>query len=147
MPARARDALQNYATLIADEGQFDEAHFPVYARCKERFAELIGAPAKPAEIAFAGSTSHALGLVATSLDWQAGDNCIVADGDFPANVVTWKNLQFTHDVETRLIPFRPAMDLTIDDIAPLIDERTKIVSLASANFLSGCPLDVNAIGA
>ena len=147
LPARSRDALQNYAALIADEGQFDEAHFPVYARCKERFAELIGAPAKPAEIAFAGSTSHALGLVATSLNWQAGDNCIVADGDFPANVVTWKNLKFTHNVETRLIPFRPAMNLTIDDIAPLIDERTKIVSLASANFVSGCPIDVNAIGA
>lgn len=146
LPARSRDALRDYADVIANEGQFDPAHFPQYARCKERFAELIGAPARPEEIAFAGSTSHALGLVATSLDWQAGDNCIVADGDFPANVVVWKNLAFTHGVETRLIPFRPAMDLTVDDIAPLIDERTKIVSVASSNFLSGCALDVNAIG-
>ena len=147
LPARARDAVQNYAARVADEGQFDSAHEEIYRLCKERFASLIGAPAKPEEIAFAGSTSHALGLVATSLDWQAGDNCIVADGDFPANVITWKNLKFTRNVETRLIPFRPSMNLTVDDIAPLIDERTKIVSLASANFLSGCALDVSAIGA
>ena len=147
LPARARDALQNYAALVCAEGQFDPAHEEIYKRCKERFAEIIGTPARPQEIAFAGSTSHALGLVATSLDWQPGDNCIVADGDFPANVITWKNLHHTHGVEVRLIPFRPAMDLTIDDIAPLIDERTRIVSLSSANFLSGCPLDINAIGA
>lgn len=147
LPARSRDALCDYATRITAEGQFDPVHFPIYFRCKERFAELIGAPARPEEIAFAGSTSHALGLVATSLDWQAGNNCIVADGDFPANVVIWKNLAHTHNVEVRLIPFRPAMDITLDDIVPLVDERTKIVSLASANFLSGYAIDANAIGA
>jgi selenocysteine lyase/cysteine desulfurase len=147
LPTRSRDALCDYVTRIAGEGQFDPAHEHIYKRCKERFAELIGAPAKPTEIAFAGSTSHALGLVATSLNWQPGDNCVVADGDFPANVIIWKNLQHTHNVEVRMIPFRPAMDLTLDDIAPLIDERTKIVSLASANFLSGFPIDINAIGA
>jgi selenocysteine lyase/cysteine desulfurase len=147
LPARASNAIAAYAGQISREGQFDYIHFPHYRKCKERLAALIGEPAQVDEIAFAGSTSHALGLVASSLDWQAGDNCVVADGDFPANVVTWKNLQHTQGVETRLIPHRPAMDITIDDIAPLVDERTRIVSLASANFLSGYPLDLNAIGA
>ena len=147
LPARSRDALRKYAEIVASEGQFDPAHEHLYRRCKERFAELIGPPAKPEEIAFAGSTSHALGLVATSLDWQVGDNCIVADGDFPANVITWKNLEQTRGVEVRMLPFRAAMDLTMEDIAPLVNERTRLVSLASANFLSGCPVDINAIGA
>ncbi len=148
LPARSSEAVIAYAQRISREGQGDfEQDTAIYTRCKERLAALIGAPAQPDEIAFAGSTSHALGLVATSLDWQPGDNCVVADGDFPANVVTWKNLQITRGVEVRLIPHRAAMDLTLDDIAPFVDERTRIVSLASANFLSGYALDVNAIGA
>jgi selenocysteine lyase/cysteine desulfurase len=141
LPHVVSQAIIDYATRISTEGQFDYVHDGIYTRCKERIARLIGG-ALASEVAFAGSTSHALGLVATAIDWKPGDNCIVADGDFPANVVTWKNLRHTHEVETRLIPYRAGKEITLDDIEPLIDERTRIVSLSSANFLSGCPLAI-----
>ena len=147
LPACAAQALTEYCLSVAKDGQFDAAHDALYHRCKERLARLIGCGATVDEIAFAGSTSHALGIVATAIAWQPGDNCVVADGDFPANVVTWKNLHHTHGVEVRLIPHRPALDITLDDVMPLVDERTRIVSLASANFLSGYPLDLATIGA
>lgn len=146
LPQRSAQAAIEYATRIAHEGQFDFVHDAVYRRCKQRVADLLGHGATAAEVAFAGSTSHALGIVATGLDWRAGDNCVVADGDFPANVVTWKNLQVTHGVELRTIPYRPVMDITVADLEPLVDERTRLVSLASANFLSGYPLDLATIG-
>ena len=91
--------------------------------------------------------SHALGIVATGISWKSGDNCVVADGDFPANVVPWKNLRHRHEIDVRLIPFRPQMQITLDDLKPLVDERTRIVSLCSANFLSGCPINITEIGA
>lgn len=149
LPGHTCQALQEYAAHIAQYGQFDAFSDTYYFGCKERIAALLRdnqAPATPEEIAFAGSTSHALGLVATSIDWKAGENCVVADGDFPANVVIWKNLQHTHGVETRLVPHRPQMDLTLDDIKLLVDEKTRIVSLASCNFLSGFPLNLKEIG-
>jgi selenocysteine lyase/cysteine desulfurase len=146
IPGAVQDALNEFVAQIAQRGQFDFVHRDSYNQCRERAARLLGHGALPEEVAFAGSTSHALGIVATSLDWKPGDNCIVADGDFPANVVTWKNLQHTHGVEVRLIPHRPRMDIGVEDIAPLIDERTRIVSLASANFLSGYPIDLHTIG-
>lgn len=147
VPRAVQDALIAYATQIASQGQFDHLHRKAYDRCRARVAELLGHGAHADEVAFASSTSHALGIVATGIDWKAGDNCVVADGDFPANVVTWKNLQHKHDIEVRLIPYRPTMDLSTEDLAPLVDERTRIVSLSSANFLSGYGLDLNAIGA
>jgi cysteine desulfurase/selenocysteine lyase len=149
LPASTRDALIEYTARLANEGQFDALHEAIYHRCKARLAGLLrenNAPASPDEIAFAGSTSHALGLVATSFPWQAGDNCVVADGDFPANVVVWKNLKHTHNVEVRMIPARPQMDITLDDIKPLVDASTRIVSLASCNFRSGFPPDLKEIG-
>jgi selenocysteine lyase/cysteine desulfurase len=149
LPAVTRDAIAGYAARISSEGQFDNVHDEIYHRCKRRLSDLLRenrAPAAPEEIAFAGSTSHALGLVATSLAWKAGENCVVADGDFPANVLVWKNLEFTHGVATRMIPHRPQMDISLDDIIPLVDEKTRIVSLASCNFLSGFPPNLKAIG-
>jgi selenocysteine lyase/cysteine desulfurase len=146
LPRAVANAISQYAERAGNYGQWDAWHDEKYFRCKERIARLIGAPAQPSQIAFASSTSHAIGLVATSLPWKAGDNCIVADGDFPANVIPWKNLQHTHGVEVRIIPGRPEKPITLQDIESLVDERTRIVSLASANFLSGIPLDVNTIG-
>ncbi len=152
LPRAVSEAVSSYSERIMREGQFDYINMPIETRCKERVASLIGATgdghgAQADEVAFAGSTSHALGVVATGIDWRAGDNCVVADGDFPANVVTWKNLQHRHDIEVRMAPFRPQMDISPDDIKPLVDERTRIVSLSSANFLSGYPIDLRSIGA
>lgn len=146
LPARSVQAIADYAGRIATEGQFDYIHDAIYRNCKARLANLIGHGATADDIAFAGSTSHALGLVATSIPWKPGDNCVVADGDFPGNVVVWKNLKFTHGVEARMIPHRPEMNLTVADIEPLLDDRTRIVSLSAANFLSGYPLDLATIG-
>ncbi len=144
LPAQTSKAISDYVTRLSVEGQFDYIHFPIYFRCKERLAALLNNGAKAEEIAFAGSTSHALGLVATSFPWQAGDNCVVCDGDFPANVVIWKNLAHTHGVEVRVVPFKKAMDLTPDDLAPYIDEKTRLVSLSAVNFLTGYALDLKA---
>jgi selenocysteine lyase/cysteine desulfurase len=56
-------------------------HGAVYKRCKERVAALIGSGATADEVAFCGSTSHAIGTVATGIEWQDGDNCVLADGE------------------------------------------------------------------
>lgn len=107
---------------------------------------MLGNGAHPDEIAFAGSTSHALGLVATSFPWQVGDNCVVFDGDFPANVIVWKNLAHTHGVEVRVVPFKTARDYSPADLEGLVDERTRIVTLSAVHFLSGFALDLKAFG-
>ena len=148
LPSVARDAIIEYSNSIAQRGQFEFGIDDVmYDNCKTRVARLIrGVETSHEDVAFAGSTSHALGIVATGIDWRAGDNCVVADGDFPANVVIWKNLRHRYDIDVRLIPPTREVCITLDDVKKLVDERTRIVSLCSANFLSGCPIDISKIG-
>lgn len=146
LPARASQALIDYSRRISTEGQFDFVSEQIYRRAKERIANLIGNGAQADEVAMAGSTSHALGLVATSFPWKAGDNCVIVDGDFPANVVIWKNLQITHGVEVRMVPYREDSEWTWQDFEPLLDERTRLVSVSAVSFLSGCPLDLKDLG-
>ena len=146
LPARASRALIHYAQRLSDDGQFEFVSDAIYARAKERIAQMIGDVAKPEEVAMANSTSHALGLVATSFPWKAGDNCIIVDGDFPANVVTWKNLQITHGVEMRMVPYRETGEWTWQDFEPLLDGNTRMVTVSAVNFLTGCPLDLKTLG-
>jgi len=146
LPAQTVRAVSEFATRLGNEGQFGYVSEQLYNSAKQRFARLLANGAVPDEVAFAGSTSHALGLVATSFPWQAGDNCVVFDGDFPANVVVWKNLERTHDVEVRIVPFKSARDFSPEDLEGLVDSRTRIVTLSAVNFLSGYALDIKAFG-
>ncbi len=146
LPARASRALVHYAERLGNEGQFDYIHDQIYQRAKERIAQMLGNGARPEEIAMANSTSHALGLVATSFPWKAGDNCVVVDGDFPANVIIWKNLEPTQGVEIRMVPYRENSEWTWEDFEPLLDENTRLVAVSAVNFLTGCPLDIATLG-
>ncbi len=146
LPARASEALVDFSRRLAHDGQFDFVSQDIYARAKERIAQMIGNGAKADEVAMANSTSHALGLVATSFPWKAGDNCVVVDGDFPANVVIWKNLTPTQGVEIRMVPYRETGAWTWDDFEPLLDKNTRLVAVSAVNFLTGCPLDLKTLG-
>ena len=146
LPARTTEALIDFSRRMAHDGQFDFVAQDIYARAKERIAQMLNNGAKPDEIAMASSTSHALGLVATSFPWRAGDNCVVVDGDFPANVIIWKNLTPTQNVEIRMVPYRETGDWTWEDFEPLLDENTRLVTVSAVNFLTGCPLDIQMLG-
>lgn len=148
LPAVARDAIIEYSNSITQRGQFEFGIDDIlYDECKTRVARLMtGVETSHEDVAFAGSTSGALGIVATGISWKSGDNCVVADGDFPANVVVWKNLQHRHNIDVRLIPPTRETRITLDNVKTLVDERTRIVSLSSANFLSGCSIDISEIG-
>ncbi|HAK60311.1 MAG TPA: aminotransferase, partial [Nitrospiraceae bacterium] len=61
------------------------------ARVRTLSAKLIGA--EPEEIAFVKNTSHGLSLVAEGLSWKAGDNMVVYEKEFPANLFPWLSLR------------------------------------------------------
>jgi cysteine desulfurase / selenocysteine lyase len=106
-------------------------------------ASLIGS--SPDEIALIGPTSLGLSLFANGIDWQPGDEVICYLDDYPANVYPWLNLR-SRGVTVRLL--RPAETgaLTPDLVAEALTPKTKLVALASCNFLSGYRIDLSAIG-
>jgi selenocysteine lyase/cysteine desulfurase len=95
------------------------------------------------EIAFTGSVSHGLNIVAAGLDWRPGDNLICAETEFPANVYPWTHLQ-RRGVEIR---FAPDQDnrILVDDVAALLDERTRLVAISFVEFGTGYRNDLDAL--
>jgi cysteine desulfurase/selenocysteine lyase len=84
----------------------DDAFNSVPQRLKKALGQLINAPAE--DMVLGNSTSYGLHLLANGIPWQAGDEVLVVEGDFPANILPWLGLR-KRGVIVRLSP-RPADD-------------------------------------
>jgi len=108
---------------------------------KTRVARLIGA--KQNEIAFVKNTTEGLITVANGLDWRDGDNVVLPDIEYPSNVYCWMRLAKS-GVQIRWVKSRDGRIL-LDDIAALIDRRTRLVSLSAVQFSNGFKQDLAAL--
>lgn len=110
-------------------------------RIRQTAARFIGAHRD--EIVFTNSISHGLNIVAAGLDWRPGDNLICAETEFTANIYPWTNLR-RRGVEIR---FAPACDncVLVENIANLIDERTRLVAISFVEFGTGYRNDLGAL--
>lgn len=100
---------------------------------------------KPSQIAFLNHTSHGLSQVAEGFPWNPGDNLVMVEGEFPANVYPWMHLQ-SRGVELRRVAPGPMGRFTADDVAHLIDARTRLLTVSQVQFSNGFRADLEALG-
>jgi len=134
LPARSAAAVSQMA---ADQRDYGTAHDAAWAEVAERgrgrLAQLLGA--RPAEVCYVKNTTAGLIIAAESIPWREGDNLLVADIEFPANVYPWLNLA-RRGVQTRFVPARERPP-TVGDYAALADDRTRAIAISWVQFVSG----------
>jgi len=120
-----------------------EKFFALIERTRAKFAQLINA--EPDEIAYTKNISDGLNMIATGLDWQAGDNVIVCpDLEHPNNVYVWLNLR-SRGLEVRAV--KPvAGHIPADEIIARMDARTRVVTVSTVTFAPGFRTDVDKLG-
>ncbi len=139
LSSRACEAMERHARDQRDHGALHwRDWYAEYELLRESIARLIGA--KSTEIAILKNTSEGLSFVAEGIRWRTGENVITSAIEFPSNWTPWKVL------ERRGVECRVAATPTVDDIGPLIDERTRIVTVSSVAFHNGFVADLHAIG-
>jgi selenocysteine lyase/cysteine desulfurase len=111
---------------------------------KEELAAYVKA-AGPQEIVHIPSTSSGIGAVANALDWQAEDNVLFCEIEFPSNAYPWLSLE-RRGVDVRQVPARDG-GLTLEALAPLVDENTRLVAASAIQFLTGHRTNLRAVGA
>lgn len=98
----------------------------------------------PNEIAFVRNTSHGLSLVARGIKWDEGDNIIIFENEFPANVYIWMDLEDI-GVEVRKIPIKNN-SIDYSQLEKSIDDKTRLLSISSVQYYSGFKADLDIIG-
>ncbi len=92
------------------------------------------------EIVFTRGTTEAINLVAHSFgisQCQDGDEIIISQMEHHSNIVPWQLLQNTRKIKLRVIPFDEKGVLQIDKLEGLINERTKLISVAHVSNTLG----------
>jgi selenocysteine lyase/cysteine desulfurase len=149
LPARAADALREYADLVSTRGPLA---FPeLEARVKllrEAGARLLGVPdalGGASSISVVPNTTYGLSLVAGGLDWKSGDVVVTTESEFPANLAPWLDLA-RHGVEVRRIPTRDGA-YSAEEVFAACDARTRLVSLSLVAYHTGFVAPAAEVGA
>jgi selenocysteine lyase/cysteine desulfurase len=143
LPRRVAEAISQY-TQLSTTGDQEAAVFPgILTQGRAMASRLLNCD--PEEVAFVGPTSLALSFIASGLKFTRGDNVLIYFDDYPANVYPWLALA-EQGVEVRRINTPDLGIIRTSDVLNLVDENTRLVSLASCHFISGERIDVPAIG-
>lgn len=133
-------------SAFAQENLFRGAqHYPKWLKqeqtLRENLRRLVNAESSN-EIALAKNTSEALSIIAYGLDWQAGDEIIISNQEFPSNRIVWESLS---QFGVKLIVADLKTENPVQSISQHFSSKTKLVSISSVQYASGLCIDLEAL--
>ncbi|MGE0433486.1 MAG: aminotransferase class V-fold PLP-dependent enzyme [Planctomycetota bacterium] len=142
---QAAVALTDELTQMPDGGLRAIARAQVAAEsARLRLARLLDAPGGLDEIAFFRCTTDAIAAVAAGLSWRDGDEVLISDREYPANVYPWFALQ-RHGVKVNMVRADAAGRLPVEAFREALTARTRLVACSSVYFTTGWRMDVPAL--
>lgn len=143
LPRVAAQAMSDYLTGKA-EGGFNP-HFRLFQALpgpRAQFAQLINAD--PEEVALVQSTLMAENMVVSGLGVPGGRGNVVTDAlHYDGALYLYRSLE-SRALEVRIAPARDG-GIAIEDLARLIDENTRLVSVSLISSINGFTHDLKAI--
>ncbi|WP_224390247.1 cysteine desulfurase-like protein [Pseudonocardia sp. ICBG1293] len=132
--------LANRGTVTSGERAADA----IVLGARSAMADLLGVD--PRGIVFGRSmTALTFDLARTlSATWSPGDEIVVTRLDHDANIRPWVSAAQAAGVTVRWLDFDPATT-ELDDVAPLLSDRTRLVAVTGASNLVGTRPDLPAI--
>lgn len=142
-PARSAAQVNRFADENIRTGAFYYKSWVMKENeLREQLKTLINA-ASVNEIALLKNTSEAISVVASGLDWTAGDNVVSTDEEFPSNRMPWE-AQKSRGIELREIGIRN--DNPEQALIDACDANTRIMSVSSVQYVSGIRLQLDTLG-
>ncbi|MCA9028787.1 MAG: aminotransferase class V-fold PLP-dependent enzyme [Planctomycetaceae bacterium] len=142
LPEPTRQVISDWGDHFAENGVVDWGDWNRRIEVvRELTAQRIGAATS--EIALIRNTTEGISLIAEGFPWQAGDNVVVPDSEFPSNLYPWMNLS-DRGVEVRQVA---CPDGVIDpkEIESACNERTRIVAVSWVGYACGWRADLAAL--
>jgi selenocysteine lyase/cysteine desulfurase len=143
-PKRTAAAVRDFADENARQGsQNYPGWLETEAQLREQLRSLLNAESAD-EIALLKNTSEALSVVAWGLPWEAGDNVVISNQEFPSNRVVWESLA-ARGVEARQVDLAQA-DTPENALINALDARTRILSISSVQYGTGLRINLPCLG-
>lgn len=138
------EVMQEYFRTRSEDNIDD---YPSFVKITEETKKLLGPYLNTVveRIAFADNTTNGLNLLAQGLHWEKGDELILNDIEFPANIYPFLNLE-KRGVKIIFVKSHDGI-VRAEDIIEKMTGKTKLVSVSMVQFLSGYRIDIEKLGA
>ncbi len=115
--------------------------FTLTEATRRAFAQLLGSPATPADIAIVPAASYGMAIACRNVPIRAGHRVLCLDAEFPSTILSWRHAARARGAEFHLVPRTPDHDWTAAVLAA-IDERTSVAALPHCHWIDGGRLDL-----
>lgn len=132
-----REAMNTYVANRAGGPDGRKKNSEVEQACKRNIAAMLGG--RPENIALLSNASEAISMIASSFRFQAGDNVVLNDLEFPSGVLPWLQLK-SAGVEIRVVPSRN-WQVAAEDLLASVDGNTRMVVTSHVSYMSGARID------
>jgi cysteine desulfurase / selenocysteine lyase len=122
----------------------DQSFFSVARSLRQTLATLIGASED--DIALTSGAGAGLATIAYALKWSAGDEVIIAGGEFPAHYATWKPMEAREGIKVQ-ITHPQVQFMQSGDLIAAMTPRTRVISVSHVRFDDGSILDASSLAA
>ena len=112
-------------------------------RAASAAARLLGC--QPASLTFGTGASHGLNLAALGLPLRPGDEVVTGEGEFPAVVLAFRNLEAA-GVTLRLAP-PSGRHVSAADLIAAVTPKTRVIAVSLVAFATGYRIDLEALRA
>lgn len=116
----------------------DDVYFELPNRVRASLATLLGA--EPQDLAITAGTSSGIAAVAAGLDWQRGDQVLIAKGEFPAHFAAFRPLAQAGMLQVKIVEPR-ARYLDAGDFIDHLGPQTRLVCTSLVRFDNAARLD------
>jgi cysteine desulfurase/selenocysteine lyase len=139
-----RKALDDYydLTQYLEKSAIDNDAFAALGNIRKQGAGLIGA--RPDEVGFGFSTTFGLNIAAFGLPLKKGDEILLSDIEFPANVYPWLALK-ERGIKVKFIPSTDRC-FDIGNFKKAIGTKSKVLALSFVQFFNGYKNNLEEIG-
>jgi kynureninase len=140
-PLAARDALDAYWQAWAKDGpEAWNAWMPALGDLADNLGAIFGAP--PGSVSLAPNVSLLQAAIATTFDWKGTRNEVVfEDLQFPSVTYVWKAWE-RFGARVVRVPSDDGRTMSTERIVAAITEKTAVVVLSHAAYISGAMIDV-----
>jgi len=144
LPLVSAKALQDAVEWKSKPYQLDIPRFiSTQKELKESIGRLLNVPFR--DVILGNSASYGLHLLANGIPWKPGDEIILMQNDFPADILPWLALE-QRGVVIRQVKARKQV-LQPDELLENINERTKLFCISHVHTFTGVMLDVGQFAA
>jgi len=143
LPRAAVEALEAAVAMKRAPHGIDDADFLTVPRdLREALGRLIGAP--PEEVILGNSASYGVQILAQSTTWRPGDEVLVVEGDFLANIFPWLPFE---EAGLSVRTVEPAGGVVEpEELEAAVTPRTRVFCTSWVNTFTGHLADLAGLG-